>query len=141
MFIVSITNYQLLKKTSLLSYSQLINVTQLYLITGHPIANMKLLEKHVIPRVCAEWETVAAYLEYTIPMKKMISRTNRGLPRECCTALLENWISSDNGVKPKTWEKLIEVLSEISSLAMVTKQIKQCLHQEAVLGGRLMICM
>ena len=95
--------------------------------------------KHVIPRISADWETVAAYLEYTIPTKKTIKKANRGLPGECCKALLEDWITTDNGVKPKTWEKFIEVLSEISSLAMVTKQIKQCLYQEGVLGGN--ICM
>ena len=96
---------------------------------------MKLINKHVIPRISAEWETVAAYLEYSIAIKNLIIRTNRGLPRECCTALLEDWITSDNGVKPKTWEKLIEVLNKISSLSMVTKQIKQCLYQEGVLEG------
>ena len=69
-------------------------------------------------------------------MKNLINKTNRGLPRDCCTALLEDWITTDNGVKPKTWEKLIEVLSEISSLAMVAKEIKQCLYQEGVLGGK-----
>ena len=97
------------------------------------------MHKYVIPRISAEWEMVAAYLEYSIPTKKLISKANRGLPRECCTALLEDWIATDNGVKPKTWEKLIEVLSEISSLAMVTKQIKQCLCQEGVLEGELYI--
>ena len=108
-------------------------------VTDHPVIDGKLIHKHVIPRISAEWETVAAYLEYSIPMKKSISKANRGLPRECCTELLEDWISSDNGVKPKTWEKFMDVLSEISSLAMVTKQIKQCLCQEGVLGGN--ICM
>ena len=93
------------------------------------------MHKLVIPRVSAEWETVATYLEYSIPIKNAIRKANRGLPRECCTALLEDWITTDNGVKPKTWEKFIEVLSEIGSLAMVTKQIKQCLYQEGVLGG------
>ena len=105
------------------------------LITGLSGSDMKLMHKHVIPRISAEWETVAVFLEYSIPMKKMISRVNRGLPRDCCTALLEDWITTDNGVKPKTWEKLVEVLNEISSLAVVTKQIKQCLCQEGVLGG------
>lgn len=96
---------------------------------------MELMNKHVIPRISAEWEQVCKHLEYSIAIKNMISRTNRGLPRECCTALLEDWVTTDNGVKPKTWEKLIEVLSKISSLAIVTKQIKQCLCREGVLGG------
>ena len=93
------------------------------------------MNKHVIPRISAEWERVCKHLEYSIAIKNMISRTNGGLPRECCTALLEDWATTDNGVKPKTWEKLIEVLSEISSLAMVTKEIKQCLCHEGVLRG------
>ena len=94
------------------------------------------MQKYVIPRISAEWQTVAAYLEYSIATTKLIKKTNRGLPRDCCTELLEDWITTDNGVKPKTWEKFVEVLSEISSLAMVTKQIKQCLYQEGVLGGK-----
>ena len=94
------------------------------------------MHEHVIPRISADWETVAAYLEYSIATKNLIKKTNRGLPRECCTGLLEDWITSDNGVKPKTWEKFVDVLSQISSLAMVTKQIKQCLCQEGVLGGK-----
>ena len=103
--------------------------------TGGPVIDMELVSKLVIPRISAEWEQVCKHLEYSIAIKKMISRTNRGLPGECCTALLEDWITTDNGVKPKTWEKLIEVLSEIGSLAMVTEQIKQCLYQEGILGG------
>ena len=108
-------------------------------VTDHPVIDGKLMHKHVIPRISGEWETVAAYLEYSIPMKKsiIISKAKRGLPRECCTELLEDWISSNNGVKPKTWEKFMDILSEISSLAMVTKEIKQCLCQEGVLGGNI----
>ena len=106
-----------------------------YYSIGHTIKDTKLMHRHVIPRISADWQTIAAYLEYSIAMKNIINKANRGLPRDCCTQLLEDWISTDNGVKPKTWEKLIEVLSEISSLAMVTKQIKQCLYQEGVLGG------
>ena len=107
--------------------------------TGQPAIDVKLLHKHVIPRISAEWQTVAAYLEYSIAVKNIISRTNKGLPKDCCIELLEDWITTDNGVKPKTWEKLIEVLSEISSLAMVTKEIKQCLYQEGVIGGDIFI--
>ena len=97
------------------------------------------MHRHVIPRVSAQWETVAAHLEYSIPAKNLIKTANRRQPRECCTELLEDWISTDNGVKPKTWERFTEVLSEISSLAMVTKQIKYRLQQEGVLEGKFYI--
>ena len=102
---------------------------------GHALINMELVGKYVVPRISKEWESLCEHLEYSAALKNIISRTNRGIPRDCCKALLEDWVTTDNGVKPKTWEKLIEVLSEISSLAMVTKQIKQCLYQEGVLGG------
>ena len=101
---------------------------------------MELVSKYVVPQVSEEWELLCEHLEYSIAVKNIISRTNKGIPRDCCTALLEDWVNTDNGVKPKTWKKLIEVLSEISSLAMVTKQIKQCLYQEGVLGGKHIIC-
>ena len=94
---------------------------------------MKLVNKYIVPRISKEWEIVCEHLEYSTAIKNIISRTNGGSPRQCCTALLEDWVTSDNGVKPKTWKKLIEVLSEITSLTMVTKQIKQCLHQEGIL--------
>jgi len=96
---------------------------------------MKLIRKHVIPRISAEWEIVSAYLEYSVQMKNSIRAAHRGFPKECCAALIEDWIGSDNGVKPKTWQKFIEVLSKISELTLSTKQIKECLFQEGVLGG------
>ena len=105
------------------------------ILLGGPIVDMVLVNKYVIPRISTEWEQVCEHLQYSTAIKNMISRTNKGLPSDCCIALLEDWISTDNGVKPKTWEKLIEVLSQISSLAMVTKQIKQCLSHEGILGG------
>ena len=97
--------------------------------------DMKLVHKHVIPRISAEWETVSAYLEYSVQIKNSIRAAHRGFPKECCAALIEDWIGSDNGVKPKTWKTLIEVLSEISELTLSTKQIKECLYQAGVLGG------
>ena len=109
----------------------------MYYNAGHEIKNMALMHKHVIPNISADWEEVAAFLEYNIPTTRLIKKANRGLPRDCCTELLKDWISTDNGVKPKTWEKFVEVLSQMRSLAMVTRQIKQSLCQEGVLQGDL----
>ena len=53
-------------------------------------------------------------------------------PRDCCRALLEDWATSDNGVKPKTWKNLIEVLSEMEELEPVIEEIKQGLMSEGV---------
>ena len=64
-------------------------------------------------------------------------------PRQCCKALLENWVTTDNGVEPKTWEKLIEVLSEIEDLEPVIDEIKEGLISEGVMlyGGYVIVHM
>ena len=62
-------------------------------------------------------------------------------PRECCTALLEDWVTTDNGVKPKTWKNFIEVLSDIEELESVIEDIKQCLISVALDGVYTFVCM
>ena len=63
-------------------------------------------------------------------------------PRQCCTALLEDWVTTDNGVKPKTWKKLIEVLSEVEDVKPVINEIKEGLMSEGVVlyGGYVIVC-
>ena len=53
-------------------------------------------------------------------------------PKDCCKALLEDWVTTDNGAKPKTWRRLIEALSEIEELEPVMDYIKQKLMSEGV---------
>ena len=65
----------------------------------------------------------------------------RGDPKQCCTALIEDWISSNNGVKPKTWDKLIEVLSEINELTSATRDIKDQLQLEGIELNGMFLCM
>ena len=93
----------------------------------------KMIVGIVLPRVSAYWDTIAAFLEYPIPKTKEIDRHCRGDPKECCKMLLEDWFTSHNGVKPKRWDKLVEVLSEISDIAASTVQIKKLLREEGVI--------
>lgn len=93
----------------------------------------KLIEGIVLPRVSAHWDTIAAFLEYPIPKTKEINVHCRGDPRQCCKMLLEDWFTTSNGVAPKTWEKLVEVLSEISDIAASTVQIKKSLREKGMI--------
>ena len=87
----------------------------------------------VVPNVAAYWDTIAAYLEYPIPKTKEIDRHHRGDPKECCRELLQDWFGSKTGVGPKTWNKLVGVLSEISDIAASTVKIRKLLQKEGVL--------
>ena len=56
---------------------------------------MKQLLTSVVPRIAAEWDKVAHYLEFSIPTIKVIRQQYRGDLKECCYHLLEEWISTD----------------------------------------------
>ena len=47
--------------------------------------------------------------------------------------MLEDWATTDNGVKPKTWKNLVKVLSEIEDLEPVMEDVKQDLLSEGVI--------
>ena len=92
--------------------------------------NMKWIHKIVIPYVSYCWKTVADFLEYSIQKKREIEERQRGDPTKCCVELLEDWLSTDNGVKPKTWSKLLAVLKEIRELRNVCLSIEEQLLKE-----------
>ena len=85
---------------------------------------MKQLHQLVIPSVAAEWKAVADYLEFTLPMIKIIEEQCRSDPVKCCIELFRQWLSSDYGAGPRTWSTLIKSLKEIKQVSMVTEQIE-----------------
>ena len=89
---------------------------------------MKHLHQLVIPNVAAQWKMVADYLEFKLPIIKVIEEQCRNDPVKCCTELFRQWLSTDYGVGPRTWSKLIKTLKEIKQLSMVTKEIEQKLQ-------------
>ena len=92
--------------------------------------NMKWIHKLVVPHVSYCWKKVADFLEYPIPKKKEIEERQRSDPAKCCAELLEDWLSTDNGVKPKTWSKLLGALKEIGELRNSCLSIEEGLLKE-----------
>ena len=84
---------------------------------------MRLLHEIVVPRIAAKWDVVAINLEYEVEYKQLIKEKCFHDPEKCCIELLEDWLSSDRGVTPKSWSKLIEVLGEIKYLKGTTEKI------------------
>ena len=90
--------------------------------------DMSNLNKIVVSEVAAEWEDVAYALQYTIPTVKLI-RSKHKDPRKCCKELFEDWLTTDNGAKPKTWQTLLNKLKEIQELYAATETITEKLMQ------------
>ena len=84
---------------------------------------MRLLHEIVVPRIAADWSMVADYLGYELEYKRLIGVNCRDNAQRCCVELLEDWLSSNRGVSPKSWSKLIEVLRGIKSLKATTEKI------------------
>ena len=84
---------------------------------------MRLLHEIVVPRIAAEWDVVAIYLGYEVEYKQLIRQRCHHDPERCCLELLKDWLSSNRGVTPKSWSKLIEVLRKIKDLTATTEKI------------------
>lgn len=94
---------------------------------------MKVLHDIVIPRISSSWSIVADYLEYKLEDKKLIKAKFPNDPMKCCVELLEDWLSSNRGVSPKSWSSLIKALKQIKDLAGITEKIVQDLAKAGVI--------
>ena len=95
---------------------------------------MKWMHKVVIPEVSYCWRTIADYLDYPLAKKREIEDRQRGDPYNCCAELMEDWLTSDRGVSPKSWHTLVSVLKEVKGLSTVSvNSIEQCLLKEGLL--------
>ena len=92
--------------------------------------SLKWMHKIVVPNISFCWKKVADFLEYSISKRKEIEERQRGDPTKCCVELLEDWVSTDNGVKPKTWSKLLSLLKEITELRNISLTIEKQLLEE-----------
>ena len=93
---------------------------------------MRLLHEVVVPRIAADWSIVADYLDYEVEYKRVIKERCHHDPERCCVELLEDWLSSDRGVSPKSWSTLIETLRGIKKFTATTEKIVQDLAKAGV---------
>ena len=78
----------------------------------------------VIPKVANHWDTLAYFLEFEIPRVEIIRKQHPNDPEECCTKVFVHWLTSDEGISPKTWGVLLKTLKKIKKLTAVTEQIE-----------------
>ena len=90
---------------------------------------MHNLVTFVIPEVAAEWEDVAYVLHYKISTVKCIESDHGKDVRKYCRALFKDWLTTNNGAEPKTWQTLLNALKLIENLTSVTQEITDKLRQ------------
>ena len=98
--------------------------------------DMKIIKKIIVPRISTYWEILKAYIMPDITADDEPDKAYTGDPKQCCTALLEDWICSSKGNSRKTYAKLLEILNDIPEVTGFTKIIKQTLENEGILIGK-----
>ena len=96
--------------------------------------NMRQLIMIVIPKIAFMWKTVADFLEYDISTIENIKQKYRDDCEECMNGLFRDWLSTNHGVRPKTWAMLLERLKEIGQLATATSDIEKELEELGILN-------
>ena len=100
------------------------------LVEESSASHLEVINNMIIPKVSAYWNMVLYQLEYDIAFKKELEKKYKGDPRQCCTALLKDWITSSRGVVPKTITKLLEIFGQLPEIVSVVAEIKQLLGEE-----------
>ena len=78
----------------------------------------------VIPKIKAEWESLAYCMRYTTQEVKGF-RKDSDDSGECCKNLLDNWISTGHGPKPKTYQTLLKHIKKISNLTAASEAVEK----------------
>ena len=116
--------------------------------TGQPtppaekLLDMKIMYRHVVSKLSSNWTSVGDYLGYSVSERNGFRCANNN---KSLAALLENWISTSNGRKPKTWSTFFEVLNELDQDLSMSVGREICASIQAELGapstpGKLVVC-
>ena len=78
----------------------------------------------VIPIIMSHWKDVALIsLQYNPSMVERLDKQYTSDGKMCCTRLFDDWLNTENGVSPKTWQTLLTQLNEVEGLADKVKEI------------------
>ena len=84
---------------------------------------MKILNRIVIPKIRAEWESVAYSMDYDSYTVSAIEKESRNL-QDCCQKLFKDWLTTSNGSSPKTWKTLLKCIEDVEELTAAVEKIK-----------------
>ena len=83
----------------------------------------------VVPKTAAYWDTLAYCLDFEVPRVEIIRKQCPNDPEGSCKEVFIHWLTSDEGISPKTWEVLLKTLKRIKKLTAVTELIEKELKQ------------
>ena len=82
------------------------------------------LKKIVIPKIKANWGDLAYYLSLTNNEVKMCQKESSSL-EECCEKMLNTWLSTNHGPRPKTYQTLLKYIKKVDELRSPSEVIER----------------
>ena len=86
---------------------------------------MKELQKIVIPKIKAEWKTVAYNMGYKPHETDAITVECCHKLKDCCVMLFEDWLRTSHPPTPKIWQTLLDHLKQVDDLTAVMEDIEK----------------
>ena len=86
------------------------------------------LTKIVIPRIKAEWKNVAYSMRFDLRIIDAIHEDSRSF-QQCSQKLFTNWLTTNNGPTPKTWNTLLKRIKDVDSLVQAAEEIENDLFK------------
>ena len=90
---------------------------------------IKDVRQIVVPEVAAYWEDLAYEMDYDNSRVKEFSEDG-GNVRERCHNLFKDWLETNNGCTPKTWQTLLEKIKKVEKLFAASERIEEKLKAE-----------
>ena len=85
---------------------------------------MHELTEVVAPKIMDKWERLAYTMRYEPGEVKVFKKDNHD-PIECCMELFSNWLTTDHGPTPKTYQTLLNHIKKVKDLAAASEAIKK----------------
>ena len=82
------------------------------------------LIKIVIPKVKAQWQTLAYAMEYDFGEVDAFDKEGRDLEVRC-KKMFTNWLNSGHGPTPKTYETLLKYIKKVDYLTSASEEIEK----------------
>ena len=82
-------------------------------------------------KISHKWRDIGNFTGLSFPELTNISEKYRGDPKECCRAVLGEWLANPPPDYPATWQGLLELLED-SQLGQVVSELK-CVLDKAKL--------
>ena len=88
------------------------------------VAQMYELNEIVAPKIMGKWEQLAYCMRYEPGEVKAFKKDTNDL-KECCMELFSNWLTTDHGPTPKTYQTILNHIKKVKDLAAASKGIKK----------------